>query len=210
VRAAQLRAAGLLAAVLSGCQPSTQGPASAERAPAGLGPLSACEWCGAAEAPAELSWDLRIAGEDEPGEALVLEGRIFLADGRTPAAGVLMYAYHTNSAGVYPKRGDETGNGRRHGYLRGWLRTSAEGRYRIRSIRPGAYPDSEQPQHIHVTLRPPGGEEFWIDDFGFDDDPLLTDAVRAELDNIGGFGIMVLEGNAGVGWRGRRDIVLPD
>lgn len=172
------------------------------------GPLPACEWCGAAEAPEGLSPEMTLAGPGEPGERLVLEGTVFQPDGRTPAAGVLLYAYHTNAEGVYPQRGDETGNARRHGYLRGWLRTGEDGRYRIDTIRPAAYPGRTEAQHIHMTVQPPGGEEAWIDSVHFDDDPLLTEARRQRLENRGGSGIVRLErGEDGV-WRGRRDIVL--
>lgn len=171
-------------------------------------PLPECEWCGAPEAPAKLSWDLRIAPDEEPGELLVLTGRVWQADGKTPAAGILLYAYHTNRKGIYPKRGDERGNGRRHGYLRGWLRTDESGRYRIRTIRPGAYPEGTNPQHIHCTITPHGGEERWIDDFHFADDPLLIESFRARLKNRGGSGIVTLEKGADGVWRGTRDIRL--
>ena len=38
----------------------------------------------------------------EAGERLVLSGRVLEPDGTTPAPGVVVYAYHTNAAGVYP------------------------------------------------------------------------------------------------------------
>jgi len=101
-----------------------------------------------------------------------------------------VYAYNTNAAGVYPKRGNETGNGRRHGYLRGWARTGADGRYALHTIRPGAYPGRNDPAHIHVTITPPSAEEYWIDEVVFNDDPLLTADRRSKLPNLGGSGIV--------------------
>src|SRR5687767_8800250 len=82
-------------------------------------PAPACEWCGTAEAPKELTWDLTIADATEPGEPIVIEGTVFKPDGRTPAPDVVIYTYHTNAAGIYPKRGNDPGNAVRHGYLRG-------------------------------------------------------------------------------------------
>lgn len=165
-------------------------------------PLPDCEWCGATEAPEDLDGDLTIAGPDEPGERLVVDGRVVLADGTTPAPGVVVYAYHTDARGIYPKRGDETGNARRHGYLRGWLESGPDGRYRIDTIRPASYPSQTEEAHIHLTVLVPGQEEYWLPSIVFADDPLLTDERRREP------GVVDVErGEDGV-WRGRHDIVL--
>ena len=170
--------------------------------------LPDCEWCGAAEAPKNVSSSVVIAGNNEPGERLVLTGRVLHRDGRTPAPNVILYAYHTNAAGIYPKRGNETGNARRHGYLRGWLRTDGQGRYRIETIRPGTYPSRVDPAHVHVVVGAPEGEEQYVDDFVFADDPLVDDRYRGRVRNRGGSGIVTLTKRGGV-WHGSRDIVLP-
>jgi len=74
--------------------------------------LPACKWCGAAEAPTELGHTLRLGSPNEPGERLLVTGRVFKDDARTPAADALLYAYQTDITGDYPRRGGETGNGR--------------------------------------------------------------------------------------------------
>ena len=153
-------------------------------------PAAACEGCGAADAPTPLTWEARIAPSGEPGTPLVVTGVVYRPDGRTPASGVLVYAYHTNAAGIYPRRGGETGSARQHGYLRGWLRTDARGRYRFTTIRPAPYPGRDAPAHVHLTVTPRGGDERWIDSIVFDDDPLLTPRRRAELRNVGGSGVV--------------------
>ncbi|NIQ54026.1 MAG: intradiol ring-cleavage dioxygenase [Gemmatimonadetes bacterium] len=165
--------------------------------------LPACEWCGTGEAPAGLDWRVTIAGAEESGERLVVRGVVYEPDGRTPADDVLLYLYHTNAEGVYETLGDETGNGRRHGHLRGWLRTDERGRYEIDTIRPGSYPGREAAAHIHVTVQEPDGTtEYWLPSFKFADDPFL-DADPAAPN------VLALErGRDGV-WRGSRDIVLP-
>lgn len=192
--AATILAVGLGAALVAG-----PGPVAAQAD----SPLPACEWCGTAEAPAGLDASVTIAGEDEPGERLVVSGVVYRPDGETPAEDVVLYLYHTNAEGVYEKLGDETGNGRRHGHLRGWLRTDTEGRYEIRTIRPGSYPGRDAAQHIHVTVQEPDGTpEYWLPSFKFADDPLLD--ADPDAPNV----LELRRGEDGV-WRGRRDIVLP-
>lgn len=168
-----------------------------------------CEWCGAADAPPDPGWQAVIPPVDEPGEALVMEGRVFKADGATPAPGVLIYVYHTNAQGVYPKRGDETGNGQRHGYLRAWMKTDEQGRYRFRTIRPAPYPGRDDPAHIHITLTPPGGTEDWIDSFWFKGDPLITGKqLRKVTRPAGQSNVVELSMDKNGVWQGRRDILL--
>lgn len=175
----------------------------------GAQPLD-CEWCGTAEAPDSISWSTQIAPENESGERLVVTGYVFMADGKTPAPDVLIYAYHTNAEGVYPKRGDETGNGRRHGYLRGWMKTDSTGHYRFETIRPAPYQShGGEPAHIHYTVQAPGQAECWLDGAWFSDDPRVTDEVIAELTRPGGFGNVMSVSRDSLGvWHGRRDIRL--
>lgn len=112
-----------------------------------------CEWCGAADAPANPSSRIVIPPPGEPGHPLVISGTVYKEDGRTPAEGVTIYAYHTNAAGIYPKRTPDNKRPQwRHGYLRGWIRTAADGNYEFRTIRPAAYPGRTEPAHIHLTI----------------------------------------------------------
>lgn len=195
----------ILAGLLLLAPPAPAAAQSSDRAASGSSaePLPACEWCGTAEAPAGLEAHVRIGGDDEPGERLVVRGVVYEPDGVTPADDVLLYLYHTNAEGIYEKRGDETGNGRRHGHLRGWLRTDDRGRYEIRTIRPASYPGRSEAQHIHVTVQEPDGTpEYWLPSFKFADDPLLDDDASEPH-------VLELERRDGA-WQGRRDIVLPE
>ena len=200
----KVSAAAVALAMLVGCAGSGAQTSDRPRAE----PLPECEWCGAPEAPRNLTSTLVIPATGEAGERLIVEGTVYGPDGRTPAPGVLLYAYHTNAGGVYPKRGNETGNARRHGYLRGWLRTGADGRYRIETIKPGSYPTRSEPAHIHMTLQPPGEPERYIDDVVFEDDPLLTPEQRARLRQRGGSGIVRLRRGADGVLHATRDIYL--
>ena len=146
-----------------------------------------------------LTSNVRIAALSEPGERLVITGTMYRADGRTPAANMVMLAYHTNAKGIYPQRrgGDERGT------LQGSLRTDAKGRYRIDTIRPGGYPGRVDPAHIHLVVQPEGKPEFHVPEIVFDDDP-RTDRVRGRQ----GYAVVKLVKRNGV-WEGRHDIVLP-
>lgn len=172
-------------------------------------PGSDCEWCGAHEAPADLESETTLAGEEEPGRRLTLTGTVYGPDGETPAPGVLIYLYHTNAEGIYPTRGDETGNARRHGYLRGWVVTDAEGRYKVHTIKPGSYPGGDEPAHIHMTVKQPGRDENWIDSVLFEGDPKITQRIRERRSGRGGEGIVELEKGTGDTLRARRDVILP-
>lgn len=161
--------------------------------------------CCFAGMPAALTAVMVIAPDDEPGERLVIQGRVLQADGRTPVANVLLYAYHTDAGGKYSRRGDETGIQRRHGGLHGWCRTDAEGRYEIQTIRPAHYPGNTVAAHIHAAAWPAGRDEpFYLQDFLFADDPLVKKMPPRQTRGV----VAVRKDVEGV-WRGRRNIVLP-
>lgn len=160
--------------------------------------------------PDSLTSEMKIAGKDEPGERLFIRGRVFKADGKTPYPNVLIYAYHTDSKGIYSKKGDETGIRRWHGRLYGWCRTDAEGWFSIRTIRPASYPDSRNAAHIHhVVQEPDGGEPYYINDTVFDDDPYVDKRYRAN-ETKGGHssGIVKLQRQADGVLKGQRFILL--
>jgi protocatechuate 3,4-dioxygenase, beta subunit len=165
-----------------------------------------CEWCGAPDAPSNVSWQSEMVPEGEPGEQLVMSGTIYEPDGKTPAKGILLYVYNTDAKGLYRSREGE----HQHGRLRGWMRTDASGRYEFHTIKPASYPGlASPPAHIHTTLSGPGYPEYWIDSYQFDDDPRLTDRHRRSLSGRGGFNSIVkLSRDASGLWRGARDIRL--
>jgi protocatechuate 3,4-dioxygenase beta subunit len=152
--------------------------------------------------PERVESRARIAPAETPGEPLAIEGTVRSRDGE-PVEGIIVYAYHTDSSGVYPR--DET----RHGRLRGWAQTDADGRYRFDTIRPGAYPGRTTPQHVHVHIIEPGKRTYYIDDIVFDDDPLLTVRRREQYRHgRGGNGLVYPERDAEGLWHVRRDITL--
>ncbi len=165
--------------------------------------------CCFAGMPDSLTSAMVIAGADEPGERLVIKGQVFRRDGKTPYPGVLIYAYHTDTHGIYSKNGTETGIRKWHGRLHGWCRTDTEGRYSIQSIRPAPYPRSDGPAHIHEVVWEPGKDEpYYINETVFEDDVHVTERYRKNERGPGGSGIIDLKRGADGIWTGRRDITL--
>ncbi len=137
---------------------------SAKQAPRQLPTVAGCEGCEAAWERESSTMDasIQLAGKDEPGERLVLQGTLFKTDGRTPAPNVVLYIHQTNAAGRYAGGSNESEWSRRHGRLRGWLKTGPDGRYEVRTIKPGQYPDRPSPAHIHLTVLEQGKDPYWI------------------------------------------------
>jgi protocatechuate 3,4-dioxygenase beta subunit len=133
--------------------------------------------------PAQLSAEGRIAPADEPGTPFVVSGTVFGADGRTPAAGIVLYAYQTDAQGYYRPDEKRTEPPR----LRGWVKTGADGRYELRTIRPAPYPNRSIPAHIHFVAWGPGVPRREIEELRFEDDPLVTAKVRAAAAKDGRF-----------------------
>ncbi len=117
----------------------------------------------------QYSWKTTIAPKDEPGEPLIVSGTVYDEDGKTPLSGVLIYVYQTDAEGYYLKGSNSSDNPR----LKGWMKTNAEGKYEFRTIKPGSYPGSRNPAHIHSKVTIPGHGEQWIDEFHFAGDPFL-------------------------------------
>jgi hypothetical protein len=89
----------------------------------------------------------RIAPLDEPGLPLRIRGTLYRPDGTTPLAGALVFAYHTDRAGLY-----NNDNAAHSWRLQGAARTAADGTFEFETIRPASYPSTRIPQHVHVAL----------------------------------------------------------
>jgi protocatechuate 3,4-dioxygenase beta subunit len=170
-----------------------------------------CEGCEAifVGMPAAPGWETRLAPPGIEGQPLVLEGTVRDRKGQ-PAQGIIVYAYQTNASGVYPPDDRTRGTAaEHHGALRAWVKTDARGRYRFNTIRPGGYPGSTDPEHIHLHVLEPGRCTYYIDSVHFDDDPRLTSVLRLKmLASRGGRGIVTPARDATGRLRARRDIRL--
>jgi protocatechuate 3,4-dioxygenase beta subunit len=203
-RGCRLALATLLAA--PACRAETAAAPPAREPIVGL-PCEGCEWVFEGM-PAEPPSSARIAPPEEPGEPLRIEGTVRDGAGR-PVPGVVVYAYHTDANGIYPRLDPAPGRPRvRHGRLRGWARSDETGRYAFDTIRPAGYPGTRIPQHVHLHVVEPGRCSYYIDDLQFDDDPRLTAAERSRLRGRGGSGVAAPRRDPDGRWRATRDIVL--
>jgi protocatechuate 3,4-dioxygenase beta subunit len=133
--------------------------------------------------PRMLTSHARIAQPGEPGLPLIIAGRLFGRDGRSPVPGVTVFAYHTDARGIY----DEPEKGAHSWRLKGWAMTDAEGRFEFETIRPAPYPNRMTPAHVHFSLEGPGLQRRWAG-LQFDDDPLVPAEERARSAKAGRFG----------------------
>jgi Tol biopolymer transport system component len=168
-----------------------------------------CEGCEAVfdALPDTLGSVARIAPQGEPGEPMRIDGTVRDLQGN-PVHGMIVYAYHTDAHGSYPR--DERLRGQtayRHGRLRGWAKTDERGHYRFYTIRPASYPDGTTPAHVHMHVIQPGCCTYYVSSIHFSDDPRLSAEERNELGSRGGSGLVeprVVDGT----WVVTRDITL--
>lgn len=110
----------------------------------------------------DLDADLiRVAGRTAiaKGDALIVEGVVQDAKG-APIAGALVDVWQANAAGRYAHEKDPNTAPLDHNF-QGWAKvvTNADGRYRFKTIKPGAYPAEagwSRPPHIHFTVSKTG------------------------------------------------------
>jgi protocatechuate 3,4-dioxygenase beta subunit len=122
-----------------------------------------------------------IAGPEEKGERLIVHGQVFDPAGQKPVPGVTVYAYQTDVNGVYNRFGVQSPR------LRGWVKTDAEGKFVLDTIRPGSYPGRSNPAHIHFEVSGGGYPRQWAKDLNFSDDPLITKEMLEKARALGKF-----------------------
>ncbi|AQG79275.1 hypothetical protein [Spirosoma montaniterrae] len=201
----------LLLLVLMACQSATQ-PANVASSVARTNDPPTCDCCVFDETKSR-HWQTRLAPDSAKGQPLRISGTVYESDGKTPSSNTAIYFYHTNAQGYYAKLGTEprTSHAWWHGYCRGWLRTDDRGRYEINTIRPGAYPGQNIPAHIHFYVNAPSQRScYYLSDFVFQNDPLVTDSYWYKVEQTEGFlrygGVALLHKDGLL--VGQRDIVL--
>jgi hydroxyquinol 1,2-dioxygenase len=137
----------------------------------------------------ERAFGESMLDDDDPGDRVVVRGRITDPDG-TPLEGVVLDCWQSNTDGFYQV---QELDGQSAFNLRGIYRTDADGRYEIRTVRPGKYPIPHdgpvgallkannrgwmRPGHLHTWVKHPGYKELITHIFDRKSDHLYDDAV---------------------------------
>ncbi len=115
------------------------------------------------------------------GERMRVRIRFVEADG-SASAGALVYLYHTNARGDYgPNDANVPPVGSDNNYARlfCYAVTDPAGVIEIQTIRPGGYPQSNTPEHIHLRITTRGGKSYGAE-IWFDDGPRVDRKAREE------------------------------
>jgi len=133
-------------------------------------------------------------------QRLVIAGRVFAGDCRTPLPNVLIEVWHADPEGNY----DHSDNF----YLRGQLRTDAAGRYKFTTLAPGRYRRGEAiiPAHIHLRLTAPDASPVFTQLY-FADDPYLENLPPSTAKLVSR--VSEKSGANGLTWRAQFNILLP-
>jgi protocatechuate 3,4-dioxygenase, beta subunit len=123
--------------------------------------------------------DLTHQHKGEPlGERIIVSGRVLDEDGR-PVRGALMEIWQANAAGRYGHHADMHGAPLDPNFTGcGRMLTDTEGRYKLVTIKPGAYPwqnhhNAWRPAHIHFSLFGAGLLTRLVTQMYFPGDPLM-------------------------------------
>lgn len=126
------------------------------------------------EAPAGAPSRGRVSPQGEPGQHLTVSGVVVGPDG-APVAGASLYVYQTDHEGYY---GVKPASDNRNPRLKLFLRSDASGAWSFDTVKPGSYPGSKIPAHIHFEISAPGRTSK-IFEIVFEGDPFVTTEMRS-------------------------------
>lgn len=124
-------------------------------------------------APADAPSRGQLAPAREPGTRLTVSGVVVDPAGAAVAAASI-YAYQTDAEGYY---GVKPASDNQRPRLKLFLRSDASGAWSFETIRPGSYPASRVPGHIHFEVSAPGFAPK-IFEIVFEGDPFVTAEMR--------------------------------
>ena len=127
------------------------------------------------EAPAGAPATGQMAPQGEPGQPLRVTGTVVDASGR-PVPNASLYIYQTDRDGYY---GVKPASDSRNPRLKLFLRSDANGAWSFDTVKPGSYPGTRNPAHIHFEVSAPGHPPR-IFEIVFEGDPFLTERMRSD------------------------------
>lgn len=97
---------------------------------------------------------IQLVNNNEPGEPLVIYGKIVDRKTRQPMNDVSIFLYQTDNRGIYSSSGrDEDAR------IRGTVHTNESGCFKIKTILPGDYPGRKNSRHLHYVINAKGYTE---------------------------------------------------
>ena len=148
-----------------------------------------------------------LASTSEPGDRIIISGKVYTNDCVTPIPNALIDVWHADDQGNYDNVGYN---------LRGTLYSDANGDYMYETIWPGKYPLSatqNRPSHIHLKASANGHNDLTTQIYFANDTDIPTDAAASITS--GTFDatnrIISMTQNTSTGkWEGSFDIILLD
>ena len=97
---------------------------------------------------------IQLTNSHEPGNPLIIYGKIINGKTRKPVSDAALFVYQTDSSGIYNSTGPDE-NAR----IKGTVNTNANGCFKIKTILPGDYPGRMNSRHLHYVIRAKGYQE---------------------------------------------------
>ena len=98
---------------------------------------------------------IQLTKEGEPGDPLVIHGKVIDRKANQPIKDVSLFLYQTDSSGIYNASGGTDDQAR----IRGTLHTNESGCFKIMTILPGDYPGRKNSRHLHYVINAKGYKE---------------------------------------------------
>jgi hypothetical protein len=97
---------------------------------------------------------VQLVNVNEPGEPLIIYGKIMNSKSRQPVSNATLFLYQTDTAGIYNSTGPDE-----QARIRGTVNTNESGCFTIKTILPGDYPNRKNSRHIHYVVNAKGYNE---------------------------------------------------
>ncbi|HET6768719.1 MAG TPA: hypothetical protein VFH08_15005 [Chitinophagaceae bacterium] len=98
---------------------------------------------------------IQLTKKDEPGEPLMIYGKIIDRKTNEPVRDVSLFLYQTDTSGIYNIPGVPDDQAR----IRGTVYTNESGCFKIKTILPGDYPGQKNSRHLHYVINAKGYKE---------------------------------------------------
>ena len=104
-------------------------------------------------------------------DKIMITGTVYESDGVTPAKDVIVEIYQPDENGYYCIKRDSE---KRYVFHKAAIKTDADGKYTFYTFIPGIVHRSGMLRHIHPVVKSNDIEEYDLNAFYFDNDPMLT------------------------------------